>query len=439
MRNESFERAEPHNQATPVDTDPFASDIFLSSSTGSETAVSAPASTEESAAVGAVARRWQDALPKIARREAQLSFVLDRLPPRFSAQVVERIRDVISNYGGAAELDFVGLQERSFAEVADDANVVTTSVVLEPTKAHFAVEMDAHFVLALVAQALGEDPQRHVQRPPSRIEQTVFEFLILRLLSELNAIADGTLFRLSEIRFGRGVEEERGFELNFDVRFGEVRGLVKLLIGAKALAALASNRNLWRDEESLPDKLERYRRIIADIQLSITIGEAQVDGANIEGLERGDIVLLEGSALHWFGKELVGKARIGIGETASCGIIGHLTTQGGRLKLEIERFAVERDRETERLKMAEEETKKLEANEEAVRLLDGLMLTVRVEMTARRLTLDELARLRIGQILDLGCSATDPVALIVDGKRIATGELVDVEGRLGVRILQLSS
>ncbi|MCV4820728.1 FliM/FliN family flagellar motor C-terminal domain-containing protein, partial [Escherichia coli] len=71
-----------------------------------------------------------------------------------------------------------------------------------------------------------------------------------------------------------------------------------------------------------------------------------------------------------------------------------------------------------------EETKEAEANEEAARLLDGVMLTLRVEMAARRLTLDELARLRVGQILDLGCSATDPVALVVEGKRIATGELV---------------
>jgi type III secretion protein Q len=45
--------------------------------------------------------------------------------------------------------------------------------------------------------------------------------------------------------------------------------------------------------------------------------------------------------------------------------------------------------------------------------------------------------LRVNQILDLGCKATDPVDLIVDGRRIARGELVDIEGRLGVRITQV--
>ena len=71
-------------------------------------------------------------------------------------------------------------------------------------------------------------------------------------------------------------------------------------------------------------------------------------------------------------------------------------------------------------------------------VLESLMLTVHVELAARRITLDELARLRAGQILELGCRADDPVELVADGRRIATGELVDVEGRLGVRITQLA-
>ncbi|MCV5830902.1 hypothetical protein OFN28_29985, partial [Escherichia coli] len=88
--------------------------------------------------------------------------------------------------------------------------------------------------------------------------------------------------------------------------------------------------------------------------------EAQVDGANIEGLERGDIVLLDGSAVRWSGKELSGEARIRIGETASHSIIGHLTPEEGLLRVQIERFSFERDQEAERLKMTEE-TKEAEA------------------------------------------------------------------------------
>lgn len=85
----------------------------------------------------------------------------------------------------------------------------------------------------------------------------------------------------------------------------------------------------------------------------------------------------------------------------------------------------------------EEEAENAEAIAEGASLIEAVMLTVRVELAARRLRLDELSRLRANQILDLGCKATDPVDLIVDGRRIARGELVDIEGRLGVRITQV--
>ena len=71
-------------------------------------------------------------------------------------------------------------------------------------------------------------------------------------------------------------------------------------------------------------------------------------------------------------------------------------------------------------------------------LIDSVTLTARVELAARRIRMDELLRLRPGQILDLGCQPTDPVDLVVDGRRVARGELVDIEGRLGVRIIQIS-
>lgn len=71
--------------------------------------------------------------------------------------------------------------------------------------------------------------------------------------------------------------------------------------------------------------------------------------------------------------------------------------------------------------------------------LDDLVVTVRIELAARRLRLEEVAQLRVGHILELGCKPTDPVTLTIDGRPIARGELVDVEGRLGVRITQARS
>ncbi len=76
---------------------------------------------------------------------------------------------------------------------------------------------------------------------------------------------------------------------------------------------------------------------------------------------------------------------------------------------------------------------------EAGNALDGLLLTVHVELGARRVRLEDLAHLRAGQLIDLGCKATDTVDLVADGRRIARGELIDIEGRLGVRITRVAS
>ena len=78
-----------------------------------------------------------------------------------------------------------------------------------------------------------------------------------------------------------------------------------------------------------------------------------------------------------------------------------------------------------------------ESPEDGDLAVEQLKLTLRVELAARRMSISELSRLRAGQIIDLGCHATDPVDLVSEGRPLARGELVDIEGRLGVRITQV--
>ncbi len=68
-------------------------------------------------------------------------------------------------------------------------------------------------------------------------------------------------------------------------------------------------------------------------------------------------------------------------------------------------------------------------------LVDNLPVTVHVVLTEREFKLSELSSLRTGAILELDRSRTDPVSLAANGRILAKGELVEVEGRLGVRIL----
>lgn len=52
-------------------------------------------------------------------------------------------------------------------------------------------------------------------------------------------------------------------------------------------------------------------------------------------------------------------------------------------------------------------------------------------------TVAELMKVRVGQVVDLGRPPSETVDVVVNGRLIARGELVDMDGSLGVRILKM--
>jgi type III secretion system YscQ/HrcQ family protein len=75
---------------------------------------------------------------------------------------------------------------------------------------------------------------------------------------------------------------------------------------------------------------------------------------------------------------------------------------------------------------------------EGAELLADIPLHIAVELARLRVTAEEVVALRVGEVLDLGKAPGEPVELSVNGKIVARGELVEVEGHLGVRVLSLT-
>lgn len=67
--------------------------------------------------------------------------------------------------------------------------------------------------------------------------------------------------------------------------------------------------------------------------------------------------------------------------------------------------------------------------------LDAIGVVVAVEIARRRIRLSEALALSTGDVIDLGKPVASNVSLMVDGAPFARGELVDVDGVLGVRIV----
>jgi flagellar motor switch protein FliM len=75
---------------------------------------------------------------------------------------------------------------------------------------------------------------------------------------------------------------------------------------------------------------------------------------------------------------------------------------------------------------------------EAAGLLDDVTVAMVVELGRVMVSAADVMGLRAGQVIELSRSPGEPVDLVVDGKRIGKGELVEIDGELGVRILSLS-
>jgi type III secretion system YscQ/HrcQ family protein len=100
---------------------------------------------------------------------------------------------------------------------------------------------------------------------------------------------------------------------------------------------------------------------------------------------------------------------------------------GGRTVLGAEAVSLHEDRESS---MSQEES-------ELSQIVGETPLVVRLEVGTLEMSASEWAALRPGDVIQSGRRLDEPVVLRAAGREIARGELVDVEGELGVRITQV--
>ena len=71
-------------------------------------------------------------------------------------------------------------------------------------------------------------------------------------------------------------------------------------------------------------------------------------------------------------------------------------------------------------------------------LLLDIELPLVVRFGKTKMLLGELMSLKPGSVIDLECALANVVELLVNGKIVARGAAVTVEGRYGVRILEIA-
>jgi flagellar motor switch protein FliN/FliY len=64
------------------------------------------------------------------------------------------------------------------------------------------------------------------------------------------------------------------------------------------------------------------------------------------------------------------------------------------------------------------------------------MVNLRIELGRARIGAEEASKLRAGAVVPLDGEADDLVEVYADGKPIARGELMVIDGKIGVRVVE---
>lgn len=78
-----------------------------------------------------------------------------------------------------------------------------------------------------------------------------------------------------------------------------------------------------------------------------------------------------------------------------------------------------------------------EVGQEAAKMTADVPVQVVAVLGKKTVSVKELVGLKLGQIIDLARPVSETVDLIAGGKLFAKGELVDIDGKLGVRIIKI--
>jgi type III secretion system YscQ/HrcQ family protein len=454
--------------------DPFG-DLFAADPDAEEGADGERETAGRAAAQGPKATpAWVASLPRFTGAQARLSDALAAASPSLAEEATGALARALGRYTNHApeEIEFapLGLREAQVptahaAEARGSHPHVYAALTVEPGAARVFAELSATFAAAVVDRTLGgEGAEPDSLRTLSTTELAVVEFLWLALARELNETAGGPLWRVDGVgatppwhadgrragppRFAAADATTRMLVAPVRVGLGALSGLTNFYLDAEALRALdaAENPLLRRARRREAGALTRFVR---DVAVAALVGETELSGAEVAQLEAGDVVLVTRPFVEHGGGLFAGRLRLAAGAGGGLSIFCDAVAPAARgadgeaggaaaglLTCKVITVAAGGTAPTaERSQMDQEQLNEDEPlNEEA---LAALMLTVRVELAARRMSLDELTRLRPGQLIDLGVRPTDPVNLVYDDQRVARGELVDFEGRLGVRITQV--
>lgn len=485
--NSSSSDREENFATSDLSLDPFAVDIF-----GRESVVEdekAPAVSIETASTPAAATAaqidlqinrpkrapWYAALPHVTRREAEFSNAFLELPDNLPVSTAKKIEETIAYYtlrpAHDVKCSLISITEVNLAEAVREAAKaphVFLALGCLPDNSRALIAINGDFAASIINSVLIDDGTTvFAIRELSAIERTIIEFLGINILGEINKLLGQSVFCLQSVATETSAPfeaSERGAEIIVSLNFGTFGGALSLFASQRFLAALGS----LSEKTSDKNFLQTAERVAAKLDLHALIGTTRLAGADLNYLEPDDIIIIDQPEIDWQSADLQGNLQVYLGSGRNFRLAGSIVEAEADLKLKIEEISVGAERsassmlqtetgiriqmnETEENNLAETETGEQSMPETGERFagesaggenpaaLENVLVTLRVELGAGKISLREAQNLRAGQIISLGARPTDPVRIVTDAgdQPLATGELIEIEGQLGVRLTKI--
>jgi type III secretion system YscQ/HrcQ family protein len=322
-----------------------------------------------------------------------------------------------------------------------------------PGEHKILVDLDPSIATLAIDRLLGGNGEAsRIQRALTEIEEGVLSFIILKALTFVHdAWETGRELALTLDRFASRLEElqpiidsEPGYHvLSLSLGVGKKVGYARILVPDTLITT--------RFQQALaqaggPEAERRHMRTVfralgeRDVTARVEVAQLDLGPDDIAGLEEGDIVILENHQLVLGPEGLSGLAFVKLGTGRNGGLRTQIQSDGERVRLVVAGIVVQEEpAESEMADGSEEQHDIVDDNlAETEGLLRDVPAPVVVELGRIRMNTAQVIRLRQGQILRLPRGPNDPVDLVVNGKVFARGELIEVDGELGVRLLQVT-
>jgi type III secretion protein Q len=295
---------------------------------------------------------------------------------------------------GAALGELMGVEVRVRGRLLSGvprlAATVGVAIELPSLPAHAVLAVDCGLVVALAQRLAGTGGPRVPATSITHAEQAVLELLVLGALdglATLAEVADGLAPRLGL----RPERVDRPVPVEITVLAGGARGRAVLLLPARAVGVAE------RPPE-LPSRLESI-----EVTASLRSGASRAPPQEVASARPGDVVPLDEPP----------------GDAAALALPGGAAIRG---RIEGDSLRVE-ELDMSRIGSA----------------AAGLPVSLEVDLGSVAVPLRELARLEPGGVLPLPIDRRGLVTLRMGDRPLARGELVDLDGSVGVRIVAVEA